>query len=119
MVEGLEVAFGKQGDYNISPLPKRLHNSFNKLIETKGSADAEQITSFLDELVEHTKRTAPKPVFFDSMHLKSKSDMSSRYRVRLAAGGCRRGRTSLCLSASDCPGHVVAPGAVQAVPPAR
>jgi hypothetical protein len=82
MVGSLEVAFGKQGDYKVSPLPKRLHNSFNKLVETKGSADAEQIVKFLDELVAQTQRSTPKAVFFDSMHLKSKSAMGSRYRVR-------------------------------------
>ena len=51
MIESLEAAFGKQGDFKVSPLPKRLHNSFNELVEKKGSADAEQITKFLDELL--------------------------------------------------------------------
>jgi hypothetical protein len=82
MIESLEAAFGKQGDFKVSPLPKRLHNSFNELVEKKGSADAEQITKFLDELLSQTQRSTPKAVFFDSMHLKSKSAMSSRYRVR-------------------------------------
>ena len=83
MVESLDTVFGKQGDFMVSPLPKRLHNSFNALIETKGSADAVQIETFLEELVDHaTTRSLPKPVFFDSMHLKSKSGMGSRYRVR-------------------------------------
>lgn len=116
MIESLSTVFGKQGDYKVSPLPKRLHHSFDALIETKGSADAKQITQFLDELLTLTQRSTPKAVFFDAMHLKSKSALGSRYRVRPGTSLQPLLDSGVLTRIAE---HRVRTGTVQTVPPTR
>ena len=35
-LQAFEDVFGKQGEFNVSPLPKRLQNGLTKLLEHKG-----------------------------------------------------------------------------------